>query len=207
VGRIVSFAVSGLVVLAGAGAAWAAEPLTNRQPSVGSVIATPAQDLNLKRTDVPEVLRKAAEHPYDIAGLRTCRDIAAEIARLDEALGADADAPAADDNEAGGKRTAVTALGLGVQALIPYRGVIRQISGANAADRALAATIQVGFARRGFLKGRAVEMNCPAGASPAGYVQRPGLAAAPLRLPPAPDLPPAPLYSFPTEAVTASPAR
>lgn len=202
--RIAWIAATGLLATAMAGAAWAAEPVTDRRPTVSGAIATPAQDLNLKKTEIPDILKKAAANTYDVSTVGDCGAIAAEIADLDAALGADTDAPPAPPEDDARERTAATALTVGVQALIPYRGVIRMISGANASDKALAAAIQVGFARRGFLKGRAIEMNCPAGASPAGFIQRPEVASAPLNLPPAPDLPAAPLFSFPSEAVTAT---
>ncbi|OYX32274.1 MAG: hypothetical protein B7Y99_08935 [Caulobacterales bacterium 32-69-10] len=185
------------------GAALAAEdsdgPVTDRRPTVGSAIATPVQDLNLKKTDIPEVLEKAAANPYDISAVGNCAAIAAEVASLDQALGADADAPPQPEADDGKGGTAATVLSVGVQALIPYRGVIRHISGANASDKALNAAIQTGFARRGFLKGRAVEMNCASGASPAGFIQRPQVAAAPLNVVPAPDLPAATLYTLPSQ--------
>ena len=47
--------------------------------------------------------------------------------------------------EAGGKSI--------VNALIPFRGLIREISGAAPAKRRLDAAIDAGFARRGFLRG------------------------------------------------------
>jgi hypothetical protein len=200
-----------LAVAAQAGAGWAAEdaagPVTDRRPTVGSAIATPVQDLNLKKTDLPDILVKAQANPYDTTSVGDCAAIAAEVASLDQALGADTDAPPPVNDEDGKGTSAATVLSVGVQALIPYRGVIRQISGANASDKALAAAIQTGFARRGFLKGRAIEMNCAAGASPAGFIQRPELAAAPVSVTPAPDLPAAPLYTLPNEAVTGAPAR
>ena len=40
-----------------------------------------------------------------------------------------------------------------VNSLIPFRGVVREVSGAAAADRRLTAATQAGFARRGFLRG------------------------------------------------------
>lgn len=206
--RTASLVAIALALAAQGGVAVAAEdaagPVTDRKPTVSSAIATPVQDLNLKKTDVPDVLVKAEANPYETASVGTCAAIAAEVASLDQALGADADAPPPPEDEDGKGPSAATVLSVGVQALIPYRGVIRHISGANASDRALAATIQKGFARRGFLKGRAIEMNCAAGASPAGFVQRPQVVAAPIAVTPAPDLPPAPLYTFPKEVVTAA---
>ena len=40
-----------------------------------------------------------------------------------------------------------------VNSLIPFRGIVREVSGAAPAERRLAAAIDAGFARRGFLRG------------------------------------------------------
>jgi hypothetical protein len=40
-----------------------------------------------------------------------------------------------------------------VNTLIPFRGLIREISGAAPAQRRLNAAIDAGFARRGYLRG------------------------------------------------------
>lgn len=195
-----------------AGAAFAGDadaapaPVTDKRATVQSAVATPVQDLNLKKTAIPDVLQAAAANPYDVAGVGDCAAIAAEVASLDQALGADKDAPPdadADDDDKGS--TVATVLQTGVQAIIPYRGVVRHLSGANAHEKTMTEAIRVGFARRGFLKGRAVEMNCAAPASPAGYVQKPELASAPIDLPP--PVPPAPAVppAAPLEVLTAAP--
>jgi hypothetical protein len=54
-----------------------------------------------------------------------------------------------------------------VSSLIPFRGLIRELSGANAQDRAIQAAIQAGLARRGFLKGVGAVRRCGYPASPA----------------------------------------
>lgn len=198
--------------LGSAGAAFAAEPqtpVTDTRATLGSAVATPVQDLNLKKTPIPESLQKAVANPYDTTGLKDCAAIAGEIAGLDAALGEDKDAPPAPEADDGKGSTVATVLQTGVQAVIPYRGVVRQLSGAAGREKTLNEAIQVGFARRGFLKGRAVEMNCAAGASPAGYIQRPEVASAPVDVPPAPDIAAAPLFaSAPPspEAATAAPS-
>jgi hypothetical protein len=185
-------------------------PLTDRKATVGSAIATPVEDLNLKKTQIPEVLQKAAANPYDMAGTADCAAIAAEIASLDGALGADKDAPPSETPEAKGPGVAGV-LKAGVQAVIPYRGIVRQVSGANAHEKTVSEAVQVGFARRGFLKGRAIEMNCPAPASPAWYTPTPELVAAPVDIPPpvppAPELAAAPLSLPEPPASSAPPAE
>lgn len=55
--------------------------------------------------------------------------------------------------EAGGKTI--------VNTIIPFRGLVREISGAAPAESRLAAAIDAGFARRGFLRGTALARRCP----------------------------------------------
>ena len=47
-----------------------------------------------------------------------------------------------------------------VNSLIPFRGLVREISGAAPAERRLNAAIQASFARRGFLRGVATGRGC-----------------------------------------------
>ena len=54
-----------------------------------------------------------------------------------------------------------------VSSLIPFRGLIRELSGANAQERAVQAAIQAGLARRGFLKGLGAARRCQYPAGPA----------------------------------------
>jgi len=44
---------------------------------------------------------------------------------------------------------------------LPYRNVLRQLSGAAAADRTRAKAILAGMVRRGFLKGLSQGRGCP----------------------------------------------
>ena len=50
-----------------------------------------------------------------------------------------------------------------VNSLIPFRGVVREISGAAAADRRLQAATDAGIARRGFLRGVYQTRGCKGG--------------------------------------------
>ncbi|MEK7111976.1 MAG: hypothetical protein AAB875_01485, partial [Patescibacteria group bacterium] len=60
-------------------------------------------------------------------------------------------------------RTSKIAEGVGkslVNSLIPFRGVVREISGAAPAERRLRAAIAAGLARRGYLRGMASAKGC-----------------------------------------------
>lgn len=154
--KVTSFALSALALLASP--AFAGEPdkpdqpdkpVTQRDVTAKDVVTTPASDLNLKKDEIPVLLTAAQERPYVLGGLGTCRQIAAAIGELDAVLGEDIDVPQAESRRMSPGRVAQSVVG----AFIPFRGVIREISGANSHDRAMQAAILAGMARRSFLKG------------------------------------------------------
>jgi len=124
-----------------------------------NVARQPIRDIGLMREYPPEVLKDAQKAPYTLAGLKGCADYRAAIAELDAVLGPDVDAVDAEGDalptrlaEAGAKSI--------VNALIPFRGVIREASGAAEADRKFRIMVASGMARRGFLKGVATTRRC-----------------------------------------------
>lgn len=126
--------------------------------TAGRVARQPAKDFGLEHTDIPPILADAVAGPYDLEGLGTCQALAAEVSRLNGALGPDYDAPQAEDDKtqhlanAGGNAV--------LSAVIPFRGVVREVSGAAAEQRALRAAMAAGYARRGFLRGIHQARNC-----------------------------------------------
>jgi hypothetical protein len=127
------------------------------------VAKTPTTDLNITREEIPPVLIAAVEKPYDLAGLDKCRRLVAAVEELDAVLGPDFDLPQTARERVSAGRVAKWVVG----SLIPFRGLIRELSGANAQDRAIQAAIQAGLARRGFLKGVGAVRRCDYPASPA----------------------------------------
>jgi len=120
------------------------------------VVSQPAKDVGLAKNKIPPSLIEASNAPYALDGLKTCRQIADAVRVLDAALGPDYSAGGPNDKVTLGK----AAGGAVVNSLIPFRGVVREVSGAAAADRRLAAATQAGFARRGFLRGVYLERGC-----------------------------------------------
>ena len=119
----------------------------------------PVRDVGVMKRDVPPILAKAASDPYNIKGLKTCKQLAAEVTRLNEALGADyvvgneyKENRAGRLAEAGGKTV--------INAIIPFRGLVREVSGAAPAERRMNAALDAGFARRGFLRGVHYKQGC-----------------------------------------------
>jgi hypothetical protein len=125
------------------------KPVTQQEPNAGDVVATPATDLNLKKNEIPPLLLAAEQRPYVLRGLDTCRQLGGAIGELDAVLGDDVDVPQNDGRKMSAGRVAQSVVG----SLIPFRGLIRELSGANQSDRALQAAILAGVARRSFLKG------------------------------------------------------
>lgn len=106
------------------------------------------RDLRVLRDPVPEVLQEARRDPYAKPD-GGCAAARAENLRLDAELGPDIDVPRPPERRT--QRLAAETVG-SVTAL-PYRGLIRRVSGAAAQDEARSAAILAGMVRRGYLKG------------------------------------------------------
>ena len=145
----------------------------------GAAATAPLEDLNLRRQPIPTVLLQAEANPYDLRNLNQCRPIAAEVARLDEALGPDMDEPPSPDGRFLSERAAEAALRAALDAVrntttdfIPGRSWIRRLSGAEAHSRHVQAAIQAGRMRRAFLKGVGMQRNCAPPAAPSWFTPR-----------------------------------
>jgi hypothetical protein len=126
------------------------------EPSVVDIASTPLTDLNINRDEIPELLLEAQQAPYRLAGLEGCRAIIGEVEKFNLLLGDDFDLPR--DMPGGTNMGAIGQAAVG--SFIPFRGIIREVSGASARQRALSAALQAGYARRGFLKGIGQRMGC-----------------------------------------------
>ena len=140
-----------------------AKPVTDREPTAVDVVATPATDLNLKKNEIPPILALAEQDPYGLPGGARCPAITAEIEKLNAALGDDIDIAQARDGKISAGKVAQSVVG----SFIPFRGVIRQLSGASEQERKLQSAINAGTARRGFLKGVGLQRGCAYPARPA----------------------------------------
>jgi len=142
---------------------------SSSQDKVANAATTPLSDLNVVRADIPEVLKAAAAAPYAQPADVSCTGIAAGIQALDEVLGPDLDAPAGKGNTGlleRGEDAATGALQRTAEGVIPFRGWIRKLSGAERYARQVSAAITAGGVRRGFLRGLSVAKACVA-ATPA----------------------------------------
>lgn len=161
------------------------EPITQRHDNFESAVTSPAEDLNLRRTAIPEVLQRAVANAYDMSGVDRCPGLRDEIARIDAAIGPDKDAPPPPDTRSLSDKRGSTAAGLvrtGVEWVTPYRGIIRRITGATSYEKKVQAAVEAGFARRGFLKGMGMKMNCAPPAAPAWFKPAPPAPSRPVRV-------------------------
>jgi hypothetical protein len=132
------------------------------------VAETPVTDLNITKKHIPLVLVAAEQHPYTLSGIGSCQRLTSAIHELNAVLGDDFDLP-----HGGGKRTSPGRVAQSVVgSFIPFRGVIREVSGANAHDREMQAAILAGVARRSFLKGIGQAKGCRYPARSATLAQR-----------------------------------
>ena len=129
---------------------------------VTNAVESPLRDVNLMKTDIPSVLQDARRAPYASVAGASCETLSAEIAVLDGALGHDLDA-AADSKPSNKDKAidqAIDAGGSAASSFIPYRGVVRFVSGAEKHDKLVAESVLAGSIRRGYLKGVGEAMGC-----------------------------------------------
>lgn len=138
-------------------------PITERQVTAGDVATTPLSDLNIKKQGIPPLLLDAQVRPYALTGLTSCPRLAGAVRDLDAILGEDIDVQAARGAKPSPGSVAQSVLG----SFIPFRGVIRELSGANSQEKKVQAAIYAGSARRAFLKGVGLSRGCRYPARPA----------------------------------------
>ena len=135
---------------------------------VKGVAESPLRDLNVLRTKIPDVLLQAMADPYEFPEPGHCLDLAARLTLLNEALGDDLDTTSNDTTGLidKGKTTVLTDASGAASDVVPFRGWIRRLSGAERHDRFVQAAITAGAVRRGYLKGLGEAKGCKAPARP-----------------------------------------
>lgn len=145
-----------VALLASAATATAQTAVDPKDATAGQVVTKPLADLNIKKDEIPPVLLAARQNPYETSGLRNCPAIVAEVNRLNAALGEDFDV-VTDSRRGPGVGNIAKSL---VGSLIPFGGVIRELSGANENQRQWQLALYAGTARRSFLKGYGQQKGC-----------------------------------------------
>ncbi|MEP3227284.1 MAG: hypothetical protein ABJO01_15000 [Parasphingorhabdus sp.] len=127
---------------------------------------TPAKDVGLKKTKIPAKLIAIQDAPYSLAGLSRCAAIIKEIKELNAVLAADVNEKV-DKSKAEKREETAGRVGGGLLGgLIPFRGIVREVSGAASDERKYNRAVYAGVVRRGFLKGVGRERGCKAPARP-----------------------------------------
>lgn len=139
------------------------KPITDRNPDAVDIAKTPVTDLNISKEQIPQLLIDAQREPYTLTGLRGCNQLIAEVEQFDALLGPDLDLPQAESERMNAGRIAQTVVG----SFIPFRGLIREVSGANEHRARVEAAIQAGLVRRAYLKGVGQLRDCSYPARPA----------------------------------------
>lgn len=172
---------------------------------------TPLEDLNLRRDQIPPILAGMG-NPYEVPHDITCEQITAEVEQLNAVLGPDWDAVKEADNSTVSDQAAdVTSDGIlkavasEAGGIIPYRGWVRQLSGAKRHEAKVKQAINKGSARRTYLKAVGAMKECDGiaspnlkaiqrdekvvfrGDAPDGYTPAPETAISPVEPAPAPD--------------------
>lgn len=157
---------------------------------LGDAALSPLNDLNVRRTEVPPLL-EAIVSPYEPVPAVNCKAIGAMVTELTKILGKDADAPLdpdptlAESAENGAADLTLGAVKSSASDIIPFRGIVREATGASAHERKLRAAYERGVARRAYLKGVGAQLGCAPPAAPdptAGMPrQKPPSGAAPAR--------------------------
>jgi hypothetical protein len=159
--------VVALAAAAFAGPALAQTAADPENVKAEDVVMAPLADVNLKKKAVPPVLEAALADPYDLTEITSCLGFATAVRDLDVALGDDMDVAQAKTEDEKMANSAGTIAKSVIGSFIPFRGVIRELSGANAHERAWQRAIYAGSVRRAFLKGMGQSKGCEYPARPA----------------------------------------
>jgi hypothetical protein len=139
----------------------------NRE-GIRGVAKAPLRDFNVLRTKIPEALLQAMADPYEKPVEMKCAQYIALLGPLNDALGADLDTPSVDEDDLldKGKTSALGFAAGAASDVIPFRGWVRKLSGAEQHDRLVQSAIVAGAVRRAYLKGLGEAKGCHWPATP-----------------------------------------
>lgn len=143
------------------------EPERSTREQARDVVTQPLTDINVRNREIPPLLEAIADNPYRTDGLGRCDRIAAAVRELDAVLGPDFDMPSEDPRRDRAANLGLSVAGEVVGGLVPFRGLVREVSGANAAEARREAAFFAGSVRRAFLKGWGDARACEPPAAPA----------------------------------------
>jgi len=154
-----SVSVACTVALALAACASSGERTPSKRPeAVGGAVSQPFEDLGVVRTAIPDVLASASAAPYGVDEPLDCSALVRDLAALEDVLGPDVDARPANER---GMTEGLVLDALQSALSLPFRGIIRRVSGADRRDREKVAAVLAGMVRRGYLRGVIRGAGCP----------------------------------------------
>lgn len=116
--------------------------------------------------EIPQKLKDIQKNPYSLSGLRGCAAIQQEVRELNAVLGPDVNEKVDRSKAKKREQTAGRVAGSAVGSIIPFGGIIGEITGASKERRRYNQAIYAGTVRRGFLKGVGLQRGCKAPARP-----------------------------------------
>lgn len=143
-----------------------ADPDESMGEHAEKAITTPAKDLGLEKYEIPQKLLDIQDDPYSLTGLRRCAAIIEEVRALNAVLAADVNEEVDKSQSEKREEVAGRVAGGFIGGLIPFRGIVREISGAAGDERKYNYAVYTGVVRRGFLKGIGLKQGCKAPARP-----------------------------------------
>jgi hypothetical protein len=130
---------------------------------------TPLRDINVMPDRIPLILRQAEDGAYRWPNPANCQAIAGEVRELDAVLGDDFDVPP-DTTPLTRDEKRMSAANVVLKgaagSVVPFRGWVRQLTGAERHAQVVQTAIAAGRVRRAFLKGVGLMLRCRTPASP-----------------------------------------
>ena len=131
----------------------------------------PVEDLNIVQEEIPEVLEKITK-VYDVPSGMSCTDIGKAVESLTVVLGPDDDVPPPPEKdrtekiEDGATSLTYKTMEDATTSVIPFRGIVRMITGASAHQEKVRTAYEMGLLRRAYLKGLGEAKGCTPPAAP-----------------------------------------
>ncbi len=155
-----------LFILLLAPISFAALHAQSTKDTASDIATQPAQDVNAKKIKIPEKLKDIQKKPYSLKKLNSCSALIKEVKELNEVLGPDLDEKVDKESSEKRKETASRVGGSITGGIIPFRGIVREVSGAAKAQRRYNEAVTAGITRRAFIKGIGQERKCEIPARP-----------------------------------------
>lgn len=149
----------------------AASTYSQTRSGLGDAALSPLDDLNLRRTAIPKRLANI-DNPYDLPRNLDCIQIGRLVGELNGVLGPDWDTPIPDERLRTEKladsaaSATLGALASEASGIIPFRGLVRKMTGAASHEKKYNRAFKIGAQRRAYLKGLGEAKNCPFPARP-----------------------------------------